>query len=104
MQADSYTSGYCSLVDSTATTTTTAVAAAPEEPTIAVDAALRYAYILDTTPNCSAIRLAQTEFYGNKAVGGGGGAVFWDGPVDDLVVSCSDDADAFGEPSQLDTS
>ncbi|KAL0048014.1 hypothetical protein WJX82_005700 [Trebouxia sp. C0006] len=93
-QADSYTSGYCSLLDSTAAT---AVAAAPEEPSspsVAVAAALRYAYILDTSPNCSAIRLSQTEFYGNKAIGGGGGAIFWDGPVADLVISCSDMEDA----------
>ena len=97
LQADSYTSGYCSLVDSTATT---AVAAAPEEPSspsVAVAAALRYAYILDASPNCSAIRLSQTEFYGNKAIGGGGVAIFWDGPVADLVISCSDMEDAFGK-------
>jgi len=75
------------------------VAAAPAEstPSTAVAAALRWAYILDTSPNCSAIQLAQTEFYGNKAIGGGGGAIFWDGPVSDLVVSCSDIEDAVGE-------
>ena len=66
-------------------------------PSVAVAAALRYAYILDITPNCSAIRLSQTEFFGNKAIGGGGGAVFWDGPVADLVISCSDMEDTLGK-------
>lgn len=96
-QADSYISGYCSLTDIPAATT--AVAAVPEDPatlSIAVAAAIRYSYILGTTPNCSAITLTQTEFYGNKAIGGGGGAIFWDGPVEDLIVSCSDIEDAFG--------
>lgn len=101
MQADSYISGYCLLTDALAiTTAATAVATTADNATIvsaAVDAALRYSYILDTTPHCSAITLTQTEFYGNKAVGGGGGAIFWDGPVEDLIVSCSDIEDAFGE-------
>ena len=98
-QADSYISGYCSLTDTPLSAATTAVATATPDSTplsVAVAAAVHYSYILNTTPNCSAITLSQTEFYGNKAVGGGGGAIFWDGPVEDLVVSCSDMEDAFG--------
>ena len=101
VQADTYISGYCSLTDTPPATATTAVAAVPKEPaalSIAVDAAIRYSYILATAPNCSAITLTQTEFYGNKAIGGGGGAIFWDGPVEDLIVSCSDIEEAFGKP------
>lgn len=100
MQADSLISGYCFLTDTPAATATTAVAAVPagaSPPSIAVAAAVRYAYILANTPECSAITLSQAEFYANKAVGGGGGAIFWDGPVEDLIVICSDVADVFGE-------
>ena len=88
------------MSDNPAATASTAVAAVTENTpplSTAIAAAVRYSYILDTTPNCSAITLTQTEFYGNKAVGGGGGAIFWDGPVEDLIVSCSDIEDAFGE-------
>ena len=64
---------------------------------MAVAAALQYAYILNLSPNCSAVTLSQTEFYGNKAIGGGGGAIFWDGPVADLIVSCSSVEEETGE-------
>ena len=100
LQADSLISGYCFLRDSPAATAVTAVAAvnvAASPPSIAVDAAVRYGYILGNTPECSAITLSQTEFYANKAIGGGGGAIFWDGPVEDLIVICSDVGDVFGE-------
>lgn len=100
MQADSLISGYCFLTDTPAATATTAVAAVtvgPSPPSIAVAAAMRYAYILGNTPERSAITLSQTEFYANKAVGGGGGAIFWDGPVKDLVVICTDVGDVFGK-------
>ena len=98
LQAGSYTSGYCSLLDTPATAATAvAASAATTTPTAAVAAALRYAHILATTPNCSGITLSQTEFFGNKAIGGGGGAIFWDGPVADLVVTCSDVEDGFGK-------
>ena len=81
-----------------------AVAAAPAEavsPSVAVAAALRYTSILNASPNCSSVTLTETEFYGNKAVGGGGGAIFWDGPVADLVVSCSDTEGDSGRTSDL---
>ena len=99
LQADSYNSGYCALVDpdsgsSTATATSDAQAA---DVSIAVAAALRYDFVLNTMPNCSKITLTQSQFAGNKAIGGGGGAIFWDGPVSDLIVSCSDTEDATGE-------
>ena len=79
---------------------TASATAATSEPTVAstaVAAALRYDDFLNTMPNCSQITLTQSLFAGNKAIGGGGGAIFWDGPVDDLVVSCSDTAESLGE-------
>lgn len=88
------------MVDTTAATSATAVATAAAQPSstsVAVAAAVQYAYILDLLPNCSAVTLSQTEFYGNKAIGGGGGAIFWDGPVDDLIVSCTDMAEVMGK-------
>ena len=54
----------------------------------AVAALVRYSSLIDAQPNCSGIHLSQTEFLGNVAVGGGGGAIFWNGPVDMLIVSC----------------
>ena len=54
----------------------------------AVAAVVRYSSLIGAQPNCSGIHLSQTEFLGNVAVGGGGGAIFWNGPVDMLVVSC----------------
>ena len=66
----------------------------PAALSIATAAAVRYGNILGHTSDCSAITLSQTEFYANKAIGGGGGAIFWDGPVEDLIVICSD---MFGE-------
>lgn len=98
MQADNQISGYCFLADAPAAAAATAVAAVKVDATglsIATTAAVRYGYILGNTPDCSAITLSQTEFYANKAIGGGGGAIFWDGRVEDLIVSCSDDV--FGE-------
>ena len=98
MQVDDLVSGgYCFLADTPAATATTAVAAIKVDPaalSTATATAVRYGRFLDDTPDCSAITLSRTEFYANRAVGGGGGAIFWDGPVDDLVVICSD---MFGE-------
>ena len=98
MQVDSLVSGgYCFLADTPAATATTAVAAVEMDPaalSVATAAAVRYGNILGHASDCSAITLSQTEFYANKAVGGGGGAIFWDGPVEDLIVICSD---LFGE-------
>ena len=71
-----------------------AVKVDPAAISIATAAAVRYGNILGNTSDCSAITLSQTEFYANKAIGGGGGAIFWDGPVEDLIVICSD---MFGE-------
>ena len=88
------------MVDTPAATSATAVATAAAQSSsvsVAVAAALQYSYILDLSPSCSAVTLSQTEFYGNKAIGGGGGAIFWDGPLADLVVSCSDTAEDIGE-------
>ena len=85
------------MADTPAATATTAVAAVNMDPaalSIATAAAVHYGNILGHTPDCSAITLSQTEFYANKAIGGGGGAIFWDGPVEDLIVICSD---IFGE-------
>lgn len=98
MQVDDLVSGgYCFLADTPAATATTAVAAIKVDSaalSTATATAVRYGSFLDDTPDCSAITLSRTEFYGNRAIGGGGGAIFWDGPVDDLVVVCSD---MFGE-------
>ena len=63
---------------------------------MAVTAALNNAYWTSVTPNCSQLWLTQTQFAGNKAIGGGGGAIFWNGPVDDLIVSCSELEEAAG--------
>ena len=59
----------------------------------AVAALVRYSSLIDAQPNCSGIHLSQTEFLANVAVGGGGGAIFWNGPVDMLVVSCDSQDD-----------
>lgn len=102
MQVDDLVSGgYCFPADTTAATVTTAVAAVMVDSaalSIATAAAERYGNILGHRPDCSAITLSQTEFYANKAIGGGGGAIFWDGPVEDLIVICSD---MFGEQRVL---
>lgn len=98
MQDDDLVSGgYCFLVDTPTATATTAVAAIKVDPAVlstATATAVRYGSFLDNTPDCSAITLSRTEFFANRAIGGGGGAIFWDGPVEDLVVVCSD---MFGE-------
>ena len=63
-----------------------AASSAAVDPAIA--AMLRYSSLIDAQPNCSGIHLSQTDFLANVAVGGGGGAIFWNGPVDMLAVSC----------------
>ena len=92
LQAGGYTDGYCALVDSTDTTTVAATPEKPSSPSVAVAASLRYTYILEISPKCSAIRLLQTEIYENEAIGGGvsSGTGQW-------LISCSDTEEAFGK-------
>ena len=63
----------------------------------------RYGSIISAQPNCTSLHLSQTEFLGNVAIGGGGGAIFWNGPVDMLIVSC-DSTDLVGKHARAFTS
>ncbi len=102
MQSSAYDVGYCSMASGMAVPPSLqqsagvdlagvdAASSAAVDPAVA--ALVRYSSLIDAQPNCSGIHLSQTEFLANLAVGGGGGAIFWNGPVDMLIVSCDSQA------------
>ena len=102
MQSSAYDVGYCSMASGMAVPPSLqqsagvdlagvdAASSAAVDPAVA--ALVRYSSLIGAQPNCSGIHLSQTEFLANLAVGGGGGAIFWNGPVDMLIVSCNSQA------------